>query len=618
MRIVFSTATFVAALSVASSAQQFSLVGGGIPGVAVWSNGVELADVDGDGDIDVLFANGNGYGAGGALQQHLFLNDGSGGLTAAHANLNVGNFNAQMVIAEDFDGDGDKDLMYAPEGPFPATNQVPRILINNGAGVFSNQSAARLPAITMAAFCVAAGDVDNDGDLDVVFTDGATFGGVPTQARLYLNDGNGFFSDATAARMPADTYNAQDVTLLDWDGDYDIDIALSGKGQTNKRSRLYLNDGTGHFVVSNALDQVGTGSTYEVDFGDLDGDRDADAMVQSISGMNEGWARNEGPTTAATKFTFPNPNGQDDNEMAGMDYDNDGDLDVFVGSLGFTEKVYRNTGASFVSTSSSVIQSQSDPTLDLGFADLNGDKRYDMVTAQGEFGNHTNRWYMNSGPVDSRAPRYLRIEQPSLVAPETVFRAQIRDAISDDGHVNATVSYSYSTIDGASGSGQAMHQGSGMFRGTVPTTAATTQATVTWTATDAAGNVSVSPLIVVPSSCATRNGSGINPVDYACVTLPVTGASWQTTITAKGDTVSTIVAIAPAPDIAGSPNPFGTGEVLIGLAPFPTLFAGLGAHSVPVPANPALIGKSASTQGFRVNSAFQIEALNALDIVVTN
>ena len=84
------------------TAQQFTLARGALPAQSIWTDGVEVADVDGDGDMDILFANGSGYGSGGALAQHFYRNNGSGSFTEAHGALNVANFNAKMVIAEDF------------------------------------------------------------------------------------------------------------------------------------------------------------------------------------------------------------------------------------------------------------------------------------------------------------------------------------------------------------------------------------------------------------------------------------------------------------------------------------------------------------------------------------
>ena len=478
-------------------AQQFTYDAGAMSSGAIWTDGVELVDIEGDGDIDILFANGSSYGAGGFQPQHLFLNDGTGSFSAAHGQLNVANFNAKMVIAEDFDGDGDLDLMYAPEGPFPATTQLPKMLINDGTGTFTDESNTRLPALTMASFCVCAGDVDDDGDLDVVFTDGATFGGVATQARLYLNDGSGFFTDATATNMPVDTYNAQDVTLFDYDGDFDLDIALSGKGAAGKRSRLYLNGGTGVFAAVNVLDNVGTNSTYEIDYGDLDGDGDLDGMVQSVtvSGFSaqEGWFENNGPSV--TTGTFPAPNGSDDNEMAGVDYDDDGDLDVFIGSLGSTERLYRNDGGFTFVNQDGQIQSQGDSTLDFGFADLDNDGDVDMVTGQGESGNFTNKVYRNNGPAtDTTPPTVLNVESPSYGVSSTLFHATTQDVIQDDGS-DSFVTATYTAFQATGGvsqvdTGTAFHQGGGTWRAEIPTQAGASGAHICWTFTDREGNTS--------------------------------------------------------------------------------------------------------------------------------
>ncbi|GJM20363.1 MAG: hypothetical protein DHS20C15_02780 [Planctomycetota bacterium] len=491
MRHLFVLPLASAFLALPLAAQQFTIDGSALPAQSLWTDGVELVDVDNDGDVDILFANGSVYGGNGtqgSLPQHLFLNDGAGNFSAAHGNLNVSNFNAKMVIAEDFDNDGDMDLYYCSG----SAGSRPRLLINQGGtqggttGIFADMTVANTPSLSLRSFGIAAGDIDDDGDMDVAISDGGTFGGQVSQLRLLENDGNAVFTEITN-QLPVDLYNCQDITMFDYDGDFDIDIALAGKGSNGKRGRLYLNDGTGNFSISNAMNGLGSGATYEIEWGDLDGDGDFDAAVQSISGTNEGWARNDGPTTTLPEFTFPTPNGSDDNELAMLDYDNDGDLDVFVGSLGSTEKIYRNDGGGTYVNQQGQIANANDPTLDMGFADLDGDGDYDMVTAQGEGGVRTNLVYVNGGGADTLAPTLLGSEAVTrLGATDTVLHVRVADAISEDGHINATVSAAWST-DLGSGSVDATHMGGSLFRAAIPTAGAS-ELSVTWTATDVQGN----------------------------------------------------------------------------------------------------------------------------------
>jgi len=483
----------------AAPAQQFTYDGAALPPQSVWTNGVAIADIDNDGDNDIVFANGSAYGgtgAAGSQPQHLFLNDG-GAFTAAHANLGVANFNAMMVIAQDFDGDGDIDLAWASG----STGSPPRLLLNQGGlqggtiGFFTDVTATNIPAlpVQLRSFCIASGDVDDDGDLDLAVTDGGTVGGVASQVRLFLNDGLAGFSDVTALQLPVDLYNCQDVTLLDFDGDFDIDIALSGKGAAGKRSRLYLNDGSGQFTISTVMDAVGTGNTTEIDWSDLDGDTDLDAAVLSLAALSDGWARNDGTGVPLVTTLFVGPNSSEDNEVALLDYDSDGNVDVLVGSFATGgEQLFRNSGVAFNKVSG-VIQVQSDTTLDVGVADLNGDDAYDFVTAQGQSGNFTNKVYVNNGLPDTLAPGLLSADAPAIATPSTVFHARVLDAISDDGVVNITLTYDWKRSDDTTGETgvAAFHMGSGLFRMPVPTTAATTWVCLHFRASDSSGNVSV-------------------------------------------------------------------------------------------------------------------------------
>ncbi len=492
MRLPLLATSLVLAAS-SASAQQFVRDAAALSSPATWTNGVAVADFDADGDDDIAFANGFNYFAGGARPQRLFLNDGAGNFTDASAQLNVADFNAQMVIADDADNDGDIDLIYSPAGAFPATTERARILINDGTGNFTDESAVRMPLTTMSSWSVVAADLDNDGDRDLVLNDGCqSFMGQPAQSFIFENDGTGNYTDVTAAVAPVEIYNCQDIICFDYDGDFDLDIAFSGFGTAGKRSSLWINDGTGNFTVNPILDDLCTANSYEVDWSDLDGDGDWDAAVQSISGMSEGWGENRGPNAAPPTTVFSGNNGNDDNELASMDYDMDGDMDVFVGSLTANrEKVYQQTAGVFDRVN--IFQQITDSTLDFTFADFDDDGRPDVVTAQGESGVQTNKIYDNNGPVDTLVPRLLNVESPgALGVGETVFRVFIQDDWVDDGITSAAAAYTYETFDGglveSSGSGDGFFMGGAMYRAAVPTTAATDGIRLTWLVTDDAGN----------------------------------------------------------------------------------------------------------------------------------
>jgi len=572
-RFPWAVSCLVLATAVSASAQQFTYNAAALPAQNIWTDGIELVDVDADNDIDILFANGSAYGGiggAGASAQHLFLNNGAGTFVAAHAQLNVANFNAKMVIAEDFDNDGDPDLMYASG----SDGSPPRILINNGLGTFADQTAARIPAFAPnpRSFSVAAGDIDDDGDLDVAVSDGGTFGGIATQAILLKNDGTGVFTNVTVSQMPVDLYNCQDITFLDFDGDFDLDMALSGKGGAGKQGRLYLNNGAGTFSINSVMNAVGTGATYEIDYCNLDADSDFDAAVQSITGQTEGWARNDGTGTPMVKTAFPIPNGGDDNEMLGLDYNNDGLLDVFVGSLGAQEKAYRNNGGGSFTNVNAILSAQGDATLDIGAADLNGDDKYDLVTGQGESGSFLDKVYMNSGTADTLAPVLVDDAIPGALGdPETVFHLRLRDQIADDGHIGVTVTYVWSTLGAdAGGSGDAMHQASGQYRAAVPTPAGTTSAEITFTATDGAGNAAVFGPYTVPPTVDpwTDLGSGLAGVSG----IPALVGSGPLTTGSAGSLALTSAApsaiCALFISLSSTPAPFACGT----LVPVPIVF----------------------------------------------
>ena len=178
------------------------------------SNAVLAIDLDADGDEDLIIGNKG--------QNVALLNDGEGRFTEATSErLPERTDTTQDLEAGDVDGDGDLDL-------FVANEDGNRLLINDGRGVFADESEARLPDIGGVETREADfGDVDGDGDLDVVLANVAWVPGANPQNRVLLNDGEGVFEDGTSDWLPEEKRFSLDVELVDLDDDGDLDLLIA-------------------------------------------------------------------------------------------------------------------------------------------------------------------------------------------------------------------------------------------------------------------------------------------------------------------------------------------------------------------------------------------------------
>jgi len=465
-----------------------------LPDSLEYSSQVAIADVDGDGDLDIAFANGRGFSSGTLQEQvRLMINDGLGVFTdesVVRLGALVG-FGRDVEFG-DVDGDGDLDLAVANDFQ---TQQ--RLLINNGAGSFTDASVARLGVLTISASHCSFGDVDDDGDLDLWYAKGGAsrFGaGIP---QLLINNGLGFFTNDTAARVPAiNMTEPMDCIFGDLDGDFDLDV-VAGNRSTNT-SRVYFNDGAG--VFTSALLPANS-STYSFDLGDLDSDGDLDIAGQnSQSGSSQDSIFiNNGTGTfsnqTATWIPGANNPSVDDNDSKFFDYDVDGDLDLIIASLGSTERILRNNGTS-LQLLSGVIAPISDSSLDVEVGDLDGDGDLDVVTAQGESGGFRNRLYINTGSSDATPPTFPHVRTIPDTLDATgpyVVRAVIRDQMtSDTGAFFEERALVYSVDGGAPVELPLVWVGNDMVRGEIPGQGA--GSTVSWhlRATDFAGNTATS------------------------------------------------------------------------------------------------------------------------------
>jgi hypothetical protein len=488
-----------------------------------YTNQLTVGDLDGDGDLDLVFANGGNFTTAGTPQKlRVFINTGlNTGVFADETDARTGGltFLARGAELGDIERDGDLDIIVAQD-----FNRQPTLLVNNGTGFFTNETNARLPIGTFSSTRAQFADVDNDGDLDLYLTNGGNVSRWGSgRGKLWLNDGSGVYSDATTTNTPnQNTSEPQDCIFADIDADFDLDIRIGSTA--SNQSKLYRNDGAGVFT------QVATppdSNCYSYDFGDINGDGDMD-LIGANANASIGNAELELDNNGAGTYTIGAFTGAstDDNDSKFLDIDNDGDLDLVIASLGSTERVYTNNGTGTMTLAPGTITAVSDASLDIKVADVNGDGRYDLITAQGESGSFIDRIYMNNGPVDTLPPTIVRTEQvpdPDTIGGPYVVRTVIVDAhTSDRGFHDKGITLNWRNVSPLAGDPpfQAVPMdwsGNSLWRGVIP--AQTTSGTVEYfvTAVDFNNNLGTGPTlsftVTLPSCPADTDNSGAVDVD---------------------------------------------------------------------------------------------------------
>ena len=327
-------------------------------------SGAAFFDYDNDGYLDLYIVNGAplpGFQCEKLPTNVLYRNNRDGTFTDITVEARVGDTGYGMGTAVgDYDNDGDEDLY--------VTNFGPNVLYqNNGDGTFTDVTVEAGVGDqgwgTNAAFV----DYDRDGNLDLYVANYMKFDvryniecrqGVeraycgptayPGQSGvLYRNNGDGTFTDVTKQAGLFNTSGRQlGAVFGDYDDDSDLDLFVANDKTPNF---LYQNNGDGTFteiglMAGIAYNEDGVAeSAMGADWGDYDNDGDLDIIVATFQWLANTLYHNEGDGFF-TDVTFPAHVGTESLPYLGMtaaflDYDNDGDLDIFIANGHLDENV---------------------------------------------------------------------------------------------------------------------------------------------------------------------------------------------------------------------------------------------------------------------------------------
>ena len=323
----------------------------------------DFGDVNGNGTQELVVT---GLDDSNTKQALLYEYDGQGGYAPMEAGFD-GVYGGSSDFA-DIDNDGDLDLLFTGAGRYKSPTAT--LYENDGDGNFSELNTDIDEVGAQGRSDAAFGDVDSDGDLDLIVI--GSDDNYDRTSTLYLNDGTGSFSKAGESLEGAGAAKFEDI-----DDDGDLDLLLVGSGVAT----IYENDGTGSFSDMGAgLQGLKSGSAA---FGDVEGDGDSDLVIAgrvSRSNPSISLYTNDGDGTFTERSINATPLGKAAVEFGDVDHDGDPDF-LAAGENEDGERVmtvYENDGAgNFSDLGAGLTVGAAGGDMSIG--DANGDGNYDVA-----------------------------------------------------------------------------------------------------------------------------------------------------------------------------------------------------------------------------------------------
>ncbi|MGF1572046.1 MAG: CRTAC1 family protein [Sumerlaeia bacterium] len=389
--------------------------------VSANTQSVSLADVDNDGDLDLLYQGNVSGTPGRRFYRNQLRPSGLLSFVDETANGPLANDTTGWSAAwADVNGDGFVDVFLGQSNTGPGV--AGDLFFNQGGTGFTDVSATTIndPGFHQN---VAWVDMNNDELLDLLFgMEG------PEKHELYLQGPGLTFTpvgEQVGIQIPFGT-KSYGMAVGDADNDGDMDFYISTcRAGGDIRNNFFRNNliGTGTLDFTDVADENGTqylGNSYHAEFQDFDDDGWLDLfMVGADGNPSKIWRNNQDGTftdvdTLLGRAVF-STNGGDLNGGKAVDYDNDGDLDIFFhdhthnSQINTARYLFRNDGNwNFVDVTSQVgLFNTQERAYDSAWGDVDLDGDMDLVTAAQ--GGYTKRIFLSNAAESSNAWSQIRL-----------------------------------------------------------------------------------------------------------------------------------------------------------------------------------------------------------------
>ena len=311
---------------------------------------MDVGDLDGDGDLDLLIT-GTASGFGTQVYENTGQNAGSGSLDPSMFVV-VGSLDQGEPRLGDLDGDGDLDVLVTGDQAIGYAATVYENTGQNGgdgslgASTFQDVNAG-LTGVVLGAS--ALGDLDGDGDLDLLMTGISEENSLPSTV-IYENTGQntGTLDGSTFQSVNAGLQDVREssISMADFDGDDDLDLLIAGfdSGASDAKTLLLRNDGQNagggtlgpstFQAVDTEIPDMGQSASS---VGDFDGDGDPDIVITGLGGSTRFGEvyRNTGNDVLNSSTFEPAPAGSvidnvNTSSTSVGDFDGDFDIDLLV------------------------------------------------------------------------------------------------------------------------------------------------------------------------------------------------------------------------------------------------------------------------------------------------